>query len=155
MRTEVYVKEYIQVAHRLTVLPGKCENIHGHSMLVIIKIGVEVGNEGVAIDGEDGSMLDFGEIKHFVRKHLNDNYDHHLLLNENDSLAQPLTHLKYTRLENREMYCLPGLVTKPGDPTVENMAKWIFEEIRDIYDFPVIEVEVQETATNGVIYRGN
>jgi 6-pyruvoyltetrahydropterin/6-carboxytetrahydropterin synthase len=131
----LYVQDYIQVGHRLTTLPGKCQQIHGHSMLVKIALEVDVPpGEDLAVNA-NGAVLDFSDVKKTFRGHINSVYDHHLLLGKND----PLVELN-----------LPGMTLVDGDPTVENIAKWIFNFMSN--DFPISYVEVQETATNGVIY---
>jgi 6-pyruvoyltetrahydropterin/6-carboxytetrahydropterin synthase len=142
MPTEIHVSEYIQVAHRLIELPGKCQQIHGHSMHIVMYL------KGQALNGYlhfDQQVLDFSAVKNKFRQYLKTNYDHHLLLNEADCWAQPF-YLK----DHNEGKSLPGLVTRPGDPTVENIAKWIFDDMA--FSFPVSRVEVEETATNGVSY---
>lgn len=128
----------IEVAHRLTTLPGKCERIHGHSMLVSLDIfGAMVGN---LLAG-----LDFGEVKKTFRGYLDHQYDHHLLLGEADPWAE--------RTE------LPGLVVTPGDPTVENLAEWIGEWARARFAIgsadavTALRVRIDETATNAATWE--
>jgi 6-pyruvoyltetrahydropterin/6-carboxytetrahydropterin synthase len=134
MAIEVYVNEYIQVAHRLTKLPGKCQNIHGHSMRVFMYLQGKINEDGL-IQNESGEILDFSAVKKVFRKYLSDHCDHHLMLNAED----PYVHLG-----------LKGTTTWPGDPTTENIAMWIYTDMRN--SFPVSRVEIEETETNGVIY---
>lgn len=145
MPIEVYVSEYIQVAHRLMNLPGKCTQIHGHSMHVTMYLGGEVNENGL-IENVDGEVLDFSQVKKLFRSFLNTNYDHHLLLNKDDPWARFLT----STGEGAQGGTLPGLVKCEGDPTTENIAKWIFEAMA--LAFPVDAIEIKETATNGVTY---
>lgn len=155
------VNEYIQVAHRLTLMPGKCQQIHGHSMRVFLKLYVEYGPDGYAYKPYDQNkeMIDYGVIKEAFRKHLNDNYDHRLLLNEADPWAQPVfmvnvdepgiegTEAKLVQHEKQKF--LPGLRTCPGDPTTENLSKWIAEWAHYEFDMDG-EVRIEETTTNAV-----
>jgi 6-pyruvoyl-tetrahydropterin synthase len=119
-------------------MPGKCQNIHGHSMKVTVYITGTVDENGVL------GGLDFGIVKKEFRNYLKMAYDHKLLLNENDPWA---AHLHAGPLG---MGYLPGLQSVPGDPTTENIARWIFEYMAE--DFNVTRVEIQETSTNGVVH---
>src|SRR5215213_10102636 len=83
------VKHNIEVAHRLLLLPGKCQNIHGHGMVVTLRIQTQLGEEGYAL-GPDGTTLEFGVIKKHFRNYLDTTWDHHLHLNENDPWARIL-----------------------------------------------------------------
>lgn len=134
---EIYVQDYIQVAHRLINLPGKCQNIHGHSMLVRLYLIGVLDRTGLIVDS-DGEILDFSEVKRVFRNHLTAIYDHHLLLNEADHWA-------------RSGVELPGLTTCIADPTTENIAKWIANHMSNF--FPVSKVTIEETATNGVTFK--
>ena len=128
------VKHNIEVAHRLLLLKGRCENIHGHSMIVQLELSGP-------IDANDCVLgLDFGEIKKVFREYLDTFYDHHLLLHTDDYLAAQ---------------DLPGAVRLyKGDPTTENIALTIKEWAQRewvIYNAEnAVIVEVQETATNSV-----
>lgn len=129
----ITVRHNIEVAHRLFESRGKCEAIHGHSMWVTMTLKGVINEHGM-LDG-----LDFAVVKRHFRGYLDAYYDHHLLLNENDPWAatQPDP--------------LPGLNPLPGDPTTENIARWIGEEMRT--EFPVVRVHVDETAVNGATWE--
>jgi 6-pyruvoyltetrahydropterin/6-carboxytetrahydropterin synthase len=76
------------------------------------------------IDPQLGWLVDFGDIKHIV-KPLVDGLDHQVL-NE-----------------------IPGL----ENPTAELIAKWFWDQIKPV--LPMLhKVELKETPTSGVIYRG-
>jgi hypothetical protein len=64
---DLYIRHNVEMAHRLLNLPGKCQQIHGHSLKVKVSwIG------GVNADGyftlDDGSVMDFSNAKRVVRK---------------------------------------------------------------------------------------
>lgn len=143
---EVNLTHNIEVAHRLLNLPGKCQQIHGHSMIVTLRIFGEANDDGYMI-GIDGEVLDFGTAKRKFRYFLDEWYDHHLLLNENDPWATAGLLLQ----EQPEGYIssLPGLQKVPGDPSTENIARWILEWAKGPFG-ESIRVEVRETGTNGV-----
>lgn len=106
MRSTLQVRHNIEVAHRLSLLPGKCENIHGHSMWIALEMCGAVDAAGLL-----GGM-EFGAVKRAFRGHLDEWYDHRLLLNAEDPLAG---------------LDLPGTRLCAADPTTEHIARWIAE----------------------------
>jgi 6-pyruvoyltetrahydropterin/6-carboxytetrahydropterin synthase len=137
--TGLRVKHNIEVAHRLFLLPGKCERIHGHSMWVDLLIVGEVDKRTGLLAG-----LDFAEVKKSFRKYLDDYFDHSLLLNEDDTWAN---------------YDLPGLRKCIGDPTTENIARWVGEAAQVMwghtYGVHAFTCEVQETRVNAAIWSSS
>jgi len=146
--SSLIVRHNIEVAHRLyESIPGdKCENIHGHSMLVELAIHGHVDSKGL-LEG-----LSFGEVKRSFRGYLDEWFDHHLLLNGKDPLAGFLATKSnidayYTEGIPQEFWTLPGLQDMDGDPTTENIAKWIAEWCTDTFHL-MCDVTVHETAVN-------
>lgn len=124
----IAVRHNIEVAHRLWQLPGKCQQIHGHSMWVRMELAGELDSHGLLLG------LDFGRVKLRFREWLDVNYDHHLLLDIDDPLTSQT---------------LPGLVMTMGQPSTENIAGWIADWARNV--FPAVasgSVTVQETHVN-------
>lgn len=138
MASIIAVKHNIEVAHRLSLLPGKCEAIHGHSMWVTLTMEGELDGNGI-LEG-----INFSDVKKVFRDHLDTQYDHRLLLNQDDPWAQ----LVVQDTPDDIPAMLPGLNVTPGDPTTENIAKWIGQAMRDNWNYPVIAVEVWETSVN-------
>jgi 6-pyruvoyltetrahydropterin/6-carboxytetrahydropterin synthase len=128
------VNHPMQVAHRLHLLPGKCQNIHGHSMKVVLTVRGEYNDQGFLCDAH-GDVIDFGDLKRVFRG-IVDQLDHHLLLSVHD----PLVELN-----------LPGMLLFGSDPSVEFLARYIYNLM--IQSFYVASVEVIETATNSATYR--
>lgn len=134
----------IQVAHRLWRLPGKCQNIHGHSMTVNIMLQAPVTDD--VIGG-----WDFHDIKTTVRHHLDTEYDHRLLLNSADPWAQPLGLNQHLASDSGSViwpvYRLPGLKTFENmDPTTENIAEAIWRWANEEFDLASgVRVAVRET----------
>jgi len=54
-------------------------------------------------------------------------------------------------LEVEDFDLLPGLLTVPGDPSTENIAKWVAQWATAIFKLPA-DVKVQETHVNGAGY---
>lgn len=138
----ISVVHNIEVAHRLYETGGKCEQIHGHSMLVTMRVTGNIDAHGL-LEG-----LNFTQVKRSFRRHLDDMYDHHLLLNKDDPWAHQLLAPGGTRLAGAR---LPGLQECEADPTTENIAKWIWTYFMEEIPHP-IEIQVQETATNFAVY---
>jgi len=140
----IEVRHNMEVAHRLYELPGKCENIHGHSMWVDLRLHGPINQKGIL------GGLSFGDVKKAFRGFLDDAFDHHLLLNVNDPWATGLWNSRTegtARNINEFLGQLPGLMTFPGDPTTENLAKWIAKWAVDEFKLPA-DVTVHETSVN-------
>lgn len=135
MSATLRVRHNIEVAHRLSRLPGRCEAIHGHSMWAGLELAGAVNGDGL-LEG-----LDFGEVKRAYRAHLDTEYDHRLLLDDADALAA----LHPT---------LPGLRRCPGDPTTEHIAQWIADwASRQWPQVPRVRVVVNETHVNAATFE--
>ena len=97
----------VEMAHRLTTAHTKaCSDcIHGHSYTIEVFIMAEKLNE-------DGMVIDFGalgELKDIVMQ-----CDHALMLQQ---LAAGEKHLNHK------------LIQVPFNPTAENMARWLYEQM--------------------------
>jgi 6-pyruvoyltetrahydropterin/6-carboxytetrahydropterin synthase len=123
----IAVRHNIEVAHRLWALPGKCQQIHGHSMWVRMELAGDLDADGLL------GGLDFGVVKSGYRRYLDTFYDHRLLLDLADPLATVTT--------------LPGLHTTDGQPTTENIARWVGEWASEKFGLPG-RVTVAETHVN-------
>lgn len=135
MRALLAVKHNIEVAHRLYQTPGKCQNIHGHSMWVTLEVEGQQDATG-KLDG-----LDFSLMKQAFRGYLDATFDHHLLLHKADPFARLLDTDSDTNVR------LPGLVALEADPTTETIAALVLNAMTA--RFPrTSAVEVMETAVN-------
>lgn len=133
------VKHNIEVAHRLFESPGKCENIHGHSMWVTLKLQGVIDQHGL-LDG-----LDFGEVKRYFRNALDTELDHRLILNVADPYARQIATVDESGANN--WGTLPGLQLWDGDPTTESLARRIGTQM-GVQFSRVHSVTVWETAVN-------
>lgn len=171
----IAVKHNIEVAHRLYELKGKCEQIHGHSMKVTMILNVDHVDKGGAARDWRNNVLEFGDLKRKFRGYLDETYDHRLLLNKADPFSGPIfsitpeTRVAMSRtavpdnptdpyeeplaweLMKKDQKFLPGLQTVLGDPTTENIARWIARDMRELHELPVWAIEVWETDVN--MYR--
>lgn len=64
---ELTYERTFDAAHRLPGHPGKCQNLHGHTWRIRVKVNAEVLNE-------QGMVVDFGILKNVI-----DKMDHGLL----------------------------------------------------------------------------
>lgn len=140
----------MEIAHRLFLMPGKCQQIHGHSMKVDLTLHGHPDVNGV-FEG-----LDFSDVKKTFREYIDTEYDHKLLLNKDDPWAQPLgLNMHIADVSNDKatgaIERLPGLVICDGDPTTENLAMWIARWAHNATGLGV-DIFIQETGTNGVGY---
>jgi 6-pyruvoyltetrahydropterin/6-carboxytetrahydropterin synthase len=154
MMPSIAVKHNIEVAHRLFELPGKCEQIHGHSMWVTMELHGDVNSKGIL------AGIEYGDLKKMFRQHLDETYDHRLLLNASDPFARPIfmvdEHVEGTFSPDAvPQVFLPGLQATVGDPTTENIAEWIATVMREEIvlagwheNLIALDVTVWETSVN-------
>ncbi|HEV2175271.1 MAG TPA: 6-carboxytetrahydropterin synthase [Nitrospira sp.] len=138
----IAVNHNFEAAHRLFLSPGKCQQIHGHSFRAELTLGGPVNAAGFL------AGIDFGALKQSFRRFLDTEFDHRILLNENDPWAGdlfPLGDLERTGMR------LPGLRRLDCDPTTENLARliggWALNRLH-APGITAILVTVDETAVN-------
>lgn len=118
--------------HRLMNYEGKCRFLHGHNGRVEIEL------EGEKLD-ERGMLTDFGDIKRVMKKWIDDNLDHRMILRKDDPAVE------FIRERGEPFY------TIDENPTAENLARLIFEETRR-QGFPVVRVVLWETPDSFAVY---
>lgn len=129
----VSVRHNFETAHRLPHLPGKCQSLHGHSWWVEVVVGGELDESGV--------LVEFGPFKKWLRRWIDDQLDHGVMLGEDDPLAAVLPEY------DTKVY------TVAGWPTVERVAELLADVARDVLhelesSATVRWVHVQETHVN-------
>ena len=92
MNISITKKFKFEAAHNLPDHPGRCKSLHGHSYKLEVTVSAREMNE-------QGMVMDFGDLKKSVNKHVINLFDHSYL---NDYFSVP---------------------------TAENMAKWIFLDL--------------------------
>ncbi|MCE3017354.1 MAG: 6-pyruvoyl trahydropterin synthase family protein [Pirellula sp.] len=98
--------------HRLFKHGGKCEHFHGHNY---------VADFFVTGDTQDtvGRVMDFADLKSKCKGWLDENWDHSfLVLDQDDNAIEALRMVKPSRL-----------FLMPYNPTAENMARYLLEEV--------------------------
>jgi 6-pyruvoyltetrahydropterin/6-carboxytetrahydropterin synthase len=120
--------------HRLLNYEGPCMHPHGHNA----KVEIEIERETL---DERGMVIDFSDIKFIVKKWIDDNLDHKMLLSRQDPMLPAFQEF------GEPVYIFEG------NPTAENIAKAIFDYARS-QKLAVTEVKVWETHTSYATYRG-
>lgn len=137
IKYEVTRKHEIHCGHRICGHEGKCKNLHGHSYIFHLKC--------VSHDLDKlGRVIDFSVIKELMCQWLEDNWDHKLIIWEDDPWLDNLRQID------------PTVVSFPEHPTAENLAKYLVQVIgpRVFKDYPITlnEVIVEETSNCSASY---
>ncbi len=127
-------KYYFYAGHRNKTAGEKCSRLHGHTYDVIVKFKFDKMKDGV-------TML-FSDIDKLVEPIIK-SYDHYLLLHDKDPLC-PLLEI------NDEPF-----IKLPFETSAENMAIWIFNQIKNETKLNIIEIQFAETKSSKIIYNGN
>lgn len=115
-RYSVEIKVRFRAGHRLMEpYKGHCNNIHGegYTTVLFFTSNSELDNCGMVID--------FKKIKNYVKSWIDQNLDHSYLCHKSDPIGTILETL------NMKIY------TMESNPTAENIAKLIFDKIKEVY----------------------
>ncbi len=124
---------YFCYGHRLMNHPGKCRNLHGHSVKASISINQDTLNQ-------QGMVCDFSEVKDCVDGFVNGLLDHNFLLHKDDPIIPAL-------IANNEQF-----LAIDEHPTAEVLSKMIYRHVTD-QGFNVDQVVLWETASACACYR--
>ena len=114
--------------HRLLDYDGICKHPHGHNAVVEVDVRTD------RLDKRN-MVADFADIKRVVKGWIDRELDHKMILRHDDPLVKPLEAL------GEPIYKLES------NPTVERIAKLIFDQSRD-QGIDVVAVRVWETPTS-------
>ena len=141
----------ISAGHRLLDHDGACKYLHGHNYDFFVTCTAE------KLD-EIGRVVDFKVIKDEVKGWLDVNWDHGMILNENDPIAQ---WFKYAVLDVPDYVDIHRSVKSalfgqkyfllPNNPTAENLANYLKEVASGLlkkHGVGVSHVRCQETETS-------
>lgn len=112
-------KEFsFEMAHALWNYDGACSNIHGHSYeLSVTLIGEPIMEPN---NPKNGMVVDFGDIKKWVKKTIIDELDHSLLISKDaDKSSVSATQQMFNRMKIMDF-----------QPTCENLLVYMAEQIR-------------------------
>jgi len=124
---------YFCYGHRLMNHPGKCRNLHGHSVKASISIKQASLNE-------QGMVCDFADVKDCVEGFIDTVLDHNFLLHKNDPIIPTL-------IANQEQF-----LAIDEHPTAEVLSKMIYQHVKQ-QGFNVDQVVLWETASANACYR--
>lgn len=99
----------ISCGHRVYGHESKCAHLHGHNYRITFECKGELDSVG--------RVIDFSVIKSTLCQWLEDTWDHHFLVWENDPLAQSLKELD------------PTVIIVTFNPTAENLAQYLALEV--------------------------
>lgn len=99
-------------AHRVMKHESKCKYVHGHRYVV------EATFSAPELD-EQGRVVDFGVVKEKLGGWIDDHWDHTAVLNEKD---RPLGE-QLEQATGQKVYYIPS------NPTAENMAAYLLNEV--------------------------
>jgi 6-pyruvoyltetrahydropterin/6-carboxytetrahydropterin synthase len=123
-------------AHALEHYPGKCRHIHGHTYHLYVTVSGVIRNEfGHPFDG---MIMDFSELKQWVRAAVVDLFDHALVLRKGSALAS----MPYPDSER--------LLLTDYEPSCENMLLDMVRRLRTSLPDGVLlaRVKLYETPTS-------
>lgn len=115
--------------------PGKCRNLHGHSVKAAISIEQEHLNK-------DGMVCDFSDIRDCAEQYIDSLIDHNFLLYKDDPIIPML-------VDNGERF-----LSLEEHPTAEVLSKMIFQHLKQS-GFNIAQVTLWETASAYACYREN
>lgn len=123
---------YFCYGHRLMHHPGKCRNLHGHS----VKAAVTVASEEL---DASGMVCDFSDVSKAAARYIDEMLDHNLLLHRDDPLVSVLA-------EKKERFLLLD-----EHPTAEYLARLIYEAVK-AEGLHVKQVTLWETTSAAATY---
>ncbi|MDD1674058.1 MAG: 6-pyruvoyl tetrahydropterin synthase family protein, partial [Methanomicrobiales archaeon] len=104
MKSRIFKEVSFDASHRLLTYTGKCASLHGH------RWKVEVWIEG-EVNERTGILMDYNVVKQVIER-----FDHQVILNTSDPMVTCLTRYQ-------------DVITTPGDPTSELLAKMIADDL--------------------------
>ncbi len=126
---------YFCYGHRLMHHPGKCRNLHGHSVKAAISISQPELNT-------QGMVCDFADIRDCVEQYIDQHLDHNFLLHKDDPIIPML------KSQNERFLALDE------HPTAEVLSKMIFEYLQQ-QGLNVKQVVLWETSSASACYSTN
>ena len=129
---QVTITIHFSYGHRLMDYDGKCKHLHGHNGRVEIELSAQT------LDQRE-MVRDFGEVKHAVKRWIDETFDHKMLLRRDDPVAPFLQQL------GEPIHLIDT------NPTAEAIAKLIFAHAARL-GFPVTSVRLWETDSSFATY---
>lgn len=145
---EKYLSDF-SAAHRIMKgYQGRCRNLHGHNYIVKVTLGCEKLNEF-------DFVMDFADIKTLFDTWLAENFDHTILIAEDD-----VSLLQFSQQDKQQHYIFPPNV----NTSAESIAAHLFEVFCDLLmehaekenrGLKLLAVQVWENKDSTAIYQPN
>ena len=103
-----------EMGHRLPNHQGACFNLHGHHYVLHVSLAGTIKDVPGAAD--EGMVVDFQDIKQFVKTLIKRDYDHKFYISERDPMCPALKDF-------------PGVTVVDYIPTAENLALALKEQL--------------------------
>lgn len=149
----------ISCGHRVVGHEGKCVGLHGHNYRIHFEAAssrwaaMEEGSDGL---DQLGRVIDFGVLKSHLCQWLEDNWDHKMLLWDQD----PIAWIFDEKCAEGSPYAQAkaSLVKVPFNPTAEQMAHYLLRQVgptqlagTGVRLFSVIVEETRKCSATAVI----
>jgi len=135
--------------HRVVNHESKCKNLHGHNGKVRF-FAERVDNRLDSL----GRVVDFSVIKELMCEWLEENWDHKMLLWDQDPLLHNQNkHMTIYNTGDNDL----GIVRVPFNPTAENLSAYLIQVVAPILfadkDVKLVGIEFYETGKCSVVTR--
>ena len=124
-------KYHFYAGHRNKEAGEKCGRLHGHTYDVEVVLKFDKMENGLTMLFSDIDLIVEPIIKY---------YDHYFIFKDDDPMVEIF------ELANEPYRAVPF------ETSAENMAIWIFNEIKQ--KLPIYEIRLAETKTSKIIYNG-
>ena len=132
---------YFDMAHMLDGHDGKCKNLHGHTYS--LKVGLK--GDLIQTGSNKGMVMDYGDIKDVVTKHILSKMDHAFIFDINSEFETDIANILIKN--NQKVYSLKKRTT------AENLSKHIYKILKQEIS-EVLFVEIGETLSSSAQYGG-
>lgn len=130
-----------EMAHAIFGYQGACRNIHGHSYVLHISVSSKDSTDRFL--SPPGFIIDFKQLKHLVKSHVVDRFDHSLVVSQ-------------SYLKNN-----PGLLIQDNceiwefEPTAENILLFIIQILSPVMpkNISITSAKLYETKDSYVTWR--
>ncbi|TCP93532.1 preQ(0) biosynthesis protein QueD [Cricetibacter osteomyelitidis] len=130
-------KEFsFDMAHILDGHDGKCQNLHGHTY----KLQVEISGELYPNGPKKGMVIDFSDLKAIVQQFILDPMDHAFIYDQTSERESKIATLL------QELKSKTFALDKRT--TAEEMARFIFNRLKNEQNLPVSAIRLWETPTS-------
>ncbi|QEH45287.1 6-carboxytetrahydropterin synthase QueD [Aggregatibacter actinomycetemcomitans] len=130
-------KEFsFDMAHLLDGHDGKCQNLHGHTYKLQVEVRGDLYQEGA----KQGMVIDFSDLKKIVNHAILEPMDHAFIYDQTSERESKIASL-LQQLDSKTF----GV---PFRTTAEQLAQFIFNQLKYQENLPVSAIRLWETPTS-------